>query len=167
MSRRIVVLLALALVGCAGARPERMAPPPAFALADADRDQVVAEAEWQASGQELFERLDRDGDGTLDAAELAEGFEVLDLDGDGAIETEEVAGLVELGDRDGDGALSRDEYGQIDWQRINLDVNRDGRITAAEFFDGRRRVFVEADRDRDGRLQAHEIDPVRFTIIRF
>jgi Ca2+-binding EF-hand superfamily protein len=167
VKRLLVGLLLLALAGCADQRQDHVAPPPAFELADADRDQVVVEAEWQASGQELFERLDRDGDGTLDAAELAEGFEVLDLDGDGAIEPEEGAGVIELGDRDGDGALSRDEYGQIDGQRINLDVNRDGQISATEFFDGRRRVFVETDRDRDGRLQAHEIDPVRFTIIRF
>ena len=77
----------------------------------------------------IFERMDRNGDGVVEAAEVqemrAEMFGKLDADGDGFVtkaETEEAKGrfrerltgsrqtLFERSDADGDGKVSRDEF---------------------------------------------------------
>ena len=76
----------------------------------------VAEAKKAASA--LFDRLERDKDGTLDKHELA-----------GRLSAKELA----VADPDHDGTLSKDEYLAIVEQRFNAaDSDHDGTLDAKE-----------------------------------
>jgi Ca2+-binding EF-hand superfamily protein len=101
---------------------DRIAPPPAFRaaacaiLALSLVMPVTAVAQPARTGAS-FERLDRNGDGAIDAAEVAilreRTFARLDANGDGVLTREEHAAggarLIARRDADGDGTLTREE----------------------------------------------------------
>ncbi|WP_051228376.1 EF-hand domain-containing protein [Pleomorphomonas oryzae] len=107
-----------------------------------------------------FTRLDANGDGQLDAAELkqarAQRFERLDVDGDGVVtaaeqaeasnrmirkaETLEGAMAIrfEALDTDGDGKLMREEFVNTQGAGLaaRMDKDGDGKVSKAEFLTG-------------------------------
>lgn len=101
------LLAGLALPGSAHAAPEGMAKAdfqtaarPRLLRADGDKDGRISKAEWTAGRKtgrrdpgRMFDRLDANADGFLDAAEIdalaARRFARLDRNGDGIVTTEE------------------------------------------------------------------------------
>ncbi len=63
----------VALAMTVAAAPLQAAESPLMAMFDADRDGCVSLAEYQAYMDKGFRRMDADGDGVLDAAELPRG----------------------------------------------------------------------------------------------
>lgn len=119
----------------------------------------LATAEGGPAVAGLFERLDLDGDGAVDRAELDRfrqaRFLEADADRSGAITREEMRAAAERRavrmarrifarmDRDGDGLVARAEYDAVSAGRMSrvferFDGNRDGRVTRAEIRDARR-----------------------------
>jgi EF hand len=85
---------------------------------DTDSDGTVDLAEAKKAASALFDRLERDKDGTLDKHELA-----------GRLSAKELA----VADPDHDGTLSKDEYLAIVEQRFNAaDSDNDGTLDAKE-----------------------------------
>jgi hypothetical protein len=85
---------------------------------DTDSDGTVDHAEAKKAASALFDRLERDKDGTLDKHELA-----------GRLSAKELA----VADPDHDGTLSKDEYLAIVEQRFNAaDSDNDGTLDAKE-----------------------------------
>lgn len=98
---------------------------------DTNHDDVVDRAEFRANAQRRFARIDATGDGTADAAEIAES----------PAARERVAHRA-------DRLVQR------------LDVNHDGLVSQAEFLAGARERFAKLDRNGDGALTAAD-RPVR------
>jgi len=156
------------LIGACSSPPSRDSGATAFDRADTNKDGVVAPQEWDQASARLFEEVDADGDGQWSPSESAQAFEIFDYNDDGVIDGREAPIIIALGDADGDGAVDREEFEAIDWARKSVDINQDGNISAEEFRNGRRRVYSNADLDRDRRLRRVEIDDAaRFTLFRF
>lgn len=107
-----------------------------------------------------FTRLDANGDGQLDAAELKQArvqrFDRLDVDGDGVVTAAEQAEAskrmlrkaealegamairFEALDTNGDGKLTRDEFVNIQGAGLaaRMDKDGDGKVSKAEFLTG-------------------------------
>lgn len=86
---------------------------------DLDNDGTVDLAEAKKAGAEMFDRLDRDKDGTLSRAELRgrlsrKEFDAADADHDGTLSKEEYLSAVEArfkaADADHDGTLTNWEF---------------------------------------------------------
>jgi len=142
-----------------------------IALADAPRG---AHGPMQgAQLEQMFERLDADGDGAISRAEIdaapAARFAEADANGDGKVTVDEIAAMMRaqadaraarmlsLRDADGDGALSADEMGprradRADRMFSRLDADGDGAITRAEA----QAAMQERRGDRDGRRRDHD-----------
>jgi Ca2+-binding EF-hand superfamily protein len=115
------------------------------------------------SPERLLERLDRNRDGRLDAAEvrehdLAKAFGYADRNQDGALDPNEIARVVQDVAR----RIERRERGtgrilayQVPFS--TWDKDNDGRIVAAEWA-GPGPLFLRIDRDRDAALTKAEID---------
>jgi EF hand len=85
---------------------------------DTDADGSVDLAEAKKAAETLFDKLDRDHDGTLDAKELRRRLSKGDLT---------------QADLDKDGTLSKDEYLAVVAKRFEAaDVDHDGTLTAKE-----------------------------------
>jgi hypothetical protein len=85
---------------------------------DADRDATIDLSEAKQAAEKLFDTLDRNHDGTLDARELR-----------GRIKKGEFAGA----DPDKDATLTKDEYLDMAEQRFHAaDTNDDGTLDARE-----------------------------------
>jgi Ca2+-binding EF-hand superfamily protein len=85
---------------------------------DTDNDGTVDLAEARKAASALFDRLERDHDGTLDQRELA-----------GRLTPKELAAA----DPDHDGTLTKDEYLAVVEQRFAAaDPDRDGTLDAKE-----------------------------------
>ncbi len=159
--------LVLLLGACSSARTAD-GDATAFDRADTNKDGVVDPGEWDQASFRLFEEVDVDGDGQLSPPELARAFEIFDYNEDGVIDGREAPIIIALGDVDGDGQVDEDEYRAIDWAQLSIDINRDEKVSAEEFRNGRRRIYSTADLDRDRRLRRVEIDDAaRFTLFRF
>jgi Ca2+-binding EF-hand superfamily protein len=114
MTRRTATLNSLAaitsiLVG----RPAFAAPSRAMRLLDTDNDGAVDLDEAKKAASTLFDKLDRDHDGTLDRRELrgrlsAAEFAAADPDKDGTLSKDEYLKVV-AADRDNDGTLDEKE----------------------------------------------------------
>jgi len=86
---------------------------------DTDNDGTVDLAEAKKAASALFDKLDRDHDGTLDKRELA-----------GRLSAKEFAAA----DPDHDGTLTKDEYLAVVEQRFNAaNQDSDGTLDAKEF----------------------------------
>lgn len=102
--------------------------------ADANHDGAITRDEFLARPEQMFDRLDKDHDGTISAAELQQ----IRADGDQRREQfqhrrEQMRADRPHRDANGDGVISRAEYdamGAAMFQR--LDANGDGQITQAE-----------------------------------
>ena len=85
---------------------------------DTDNDGTVALAEAKKAASALFDRLERDKDGTLDKHELS-----------GRLSAKELA----VADPDHDSTLTKDEYLAVVEQRFNAaDLDHDGTLDAKE-----------------------------------
>ncbi len=111
---------------------------------DRDQDGVLSSTEYPTTFPARFERLDKDGSGTLSAAELAA------LVGKGPKEDERrrrgrFDRLLRSLDANEDGALSKEEWSRSS-RRLpsdlfaSLDKNKDGVISADELAEAQRRV---------------------------
>lgn len=116
--RQMVVAAIAALVGAASpalARTKR----PAIAGIDTDNDGTVDLGEAKKAAEDLFDRLDKDKDGTLTFKELQ-----------GRLSRKEFAAA----DVDHDGTISKNEYFALVVQRFKAaDTDNDGTISEAEF----------------------------------
>ncbi|MGB5103781.1 MAG: EF-hand domain-containing protein [Steroidobacteraceae bacterium] len=121
--------LAAALLACSSASSAQMRPnaDALFEKADANHDGSVSRSEFLAARAQQFPRLDRNGDGFIDAedapkrmmarqqgnAQLAELRKHFDTDGDGRISQQELAQgpttVFDLADTDHDGVLNARE----------------------------------------------------------
>ena len=120
ISRRTVLhtLAAATLVGSglpAFGKSSRSGP---VQMLDTDNDGTVVLAEAKKAASTLFDKLDRDHDGTLDKRELS-----------GRLTAKEFAAA----DPDHDGTLTKDEYLAVVEQRFNAaNPDRDGTLDAKE-----------------------------------
>lgn len=134
--------------------------------------QTLAQAQTKAAA--MFERMDANKDGKLDAADRAarraQHFAKLDANKDGAISRAEFdAGHAARGDRmQGDhaamGHARMTDGGHRDGKRGHrmggamrmADTNKDGTITRAEFDAGVKTMFARTDTDGNGTVTAEE-----------
>jgi hypothetical protein len=123
----------IAVVGllCAGvaAGQDRVRSNAVLDRADANGDGVIARAEFLAARAEQFTTRDRNGDGFIDSADLSER------------------------------AAARPRITQaVDGIVKQFDANQDGKVDKVEFVDGGAAIFDRADADRNGSLDAKEIE---------
>jgi len=105
---------------------------------------LVKHMEPQAKIQEHFQRLDKNGDGSLDVIELRELLMEMGIKREQAIS--EAKAIISTSDTDGSGAIEFDEFTQI-WQRKLLTEN-EAYIRA---------VFTVLDEDCGGTIDAVEL----------
>lgn len=100
----------------------------------------VTKDEFDARTRERFARLDKNGDGVIDAAELEAAF---------------MAGMPGGGAADG-------KQGPRPFDRMirRFDANKDGKATKDEFIAEVKRLFAEADLNNDGRLADDDLPPM-------
>jgi Ca2+-binding EF-hand superfamily protein len=97
-------------------------------LLDTDNDGTVDLAEARKAASALFDRLERDKDGTLDKHELS-----------GRLSAKELAAA----DPDHDGTLTREEYLAVVDQRFSAaDPDHDGTLDAKELNSGAGRALL-------------------------
>ena len=120
ISRRRAILAAmtgLAGIGVTQAASAKTASP--VALFDTDNDATVDLAEAKKAASGLFDKLDRDKDGTLDITELQ-----------GRLSRKDFA----TADPDKDKTLTKDEYLAVVEKRFKAaDPDNDGTVSEAEF----------------------------------
>jgi Ca2+-binding EF-hand superfamily protein len=102
-----------------------------FSRLDVDQDGTVTMAEMTAHKSAQFQKADRDGNGVVDATEIAAIRDRMDK----FAETADAAGDLGLMrmDSDGDGALSLAEYTARAPIFVLMDGNGDGAVSRAEF----------------------------------
>ena len=165
--RSIAIAAALALTGTAGIA---MAQPGKWQAKDQTR------AEVQAKTAQMFQKMDVNGDGTLDQADReamrAKMFDRLDADGNGSISRAEFdAARGKM--REGRGKM-RAENGDAEGKRMGrhrrgghhgmrgmtmmkaADTDNDGAISQAEFTTAALARFDAADADNNGTVTAAE-----------
>jgi hypothetical protein len=155
-------LLALGLAGGAYA---------AETMPDGDPlgDKTVTKAEFQAKGAAMFDKMDANHDGKLDAADRAahEGqmFDRTDANHDGALSRDEVAAAHP--GHDGDGAAPdamragkhgdmHDGHGGGMMMMHMADTNKDGAVSREEFLAAHNQHFDMMDANHDGQLTQPE-----------
>jgi hypothetical protein len=115
MHFRIIFVAALTLFGCLSVSATAGQD---FATFDTDGNGLLTETEAQAGGRALFQKLDTDNSGSLDARELGGRFggavlKAADVDADGALNAEEYTGLLvarfKSANTDGNGAVEEQE----------------------------------------------------------
>jgi Ca2+-binding EF-hand superfamily protein len=120
ISRRTLVLAFTTTALLAGGMPvlAKSRHSRAVAMFDTDNDGTVDLAEAKKAASDLFDRLDRDHDGTLDQRELAHRLTPKEL---------------AAADPDHDGTLTKDEYLAVVAQRFSAaDPDHDGTLDARE-----------------------------------
>jgi Ca2+-binding EF-hand superfamily protein len=119
ITKRIAILNSLAAIGSILVSwPAFAAPSRAMRLLDTDNDGNVDLDEAKKAASTMFDRLDRDHDGTLDRRELG-----------GRLSAAEFASA----DPDKDGTLSKDEYLKVVENRFKAaDPDNDGTLDEKE-----------------------------------
>ncbi|RXF73152.1 hypothetical protein [Hansschlegelia zhihuaiae] len=95
-----------------------------------------------ATGADAMKKINKDGDQTLERAEIIDAavklFEAINPDGDTTLEADEIKGRITEQDwkrvnKDGDETLEMDEWLQIVRQRVKrADKDKDGKLTVEE-----------------------------------
>jgi hypothetical protein len=109
--------------------------------ADANKDGVITKAEFDANRTVRFAETDKNKDGFLSKDEMA----------------------VMMGDRPGGpppGAPSGNPPPNFGMARGDMDANKDGKISKAEFL-ANDRMFVRLDANKDGKVDKTELDAMR------
>ena len=111
---------------------------------------------------ERFDQIDTNGDGYIDAVEIAARqdarFQDADRNGDGALDKDELAAQHEAH------AKKRKERAEKRHSKMieRLDTNKDGKLQKAEMSGGRlERMMKRADADGDGRISKEEASNMR------
>ncbi len=138
-----------------------------ISAADTDGDGAISAEELAAykpeppSREDLFARLDADGDGALTEVELPpevwERLSPADTDGDGSITLDELAAFQPERDPHGprpDGRCDGDLFDR-------LDQNDDGLLVEDEVPDGLWERILPADSDGDGQISSEELAAFR------
>jgi Ca2+-binding EF-hand superfamily protein len=126
MISRRTVSISLAALSALGVLPAWAAPK--SVMFDTDNDGTVDLAEAKKAATALFDRLDRDKDGTLDKREMR-----------GRLSASEMAAA----DPDQDGTLTKDEYLGVVEQRFKAaDPDNDGTLDAKELASRSGRALV-------------------------
>ncbi|MDQ3205367.1 MAG: hypothetical protein M3Q40_02405 [Pseudomonadota bacterium] len=121
-----------------GRGPAAAAPAPV----DADGDGGVSAQEHERAAKLMFQRMDGDGNGRVDAGELDAALTANGRAGAAQVTSQE---RIRLLDSDGDGLLSQQEHGSgAQRMFVQLDANADGRITAQEHAAARAKVAARA-----------------------
>ena len=163
MKKSMIALSALAL-GLAGTAHAADDMPGGDPLGD----KTVTKAEFQAKGAAMFDKMDANHDGKLDAADRAahEGamFDQLDSDHNGALSRAEFAAAHQRGPQ-GDGLAGKhmrhggpdgDHGGHMGMMMHMADANKDGAITRDEFMAAHLKHFDMMDANHDGQLTQAE-----------
>lgn len=111
--------------------------------ADADGDLSITRAELDGLNTEMFDWLDRNGDGVLDEADRSP--------------LERRVAALRVADAP-DGADDADRPRERRGPEARLDADEDGSVSRAEYVEGQARAFVEMEADGDGVLTPDEID---------
>lgn len=118
LTAALSLLAGATLTACADAQQGAM-----LDRADANRDGRISRSEYQAARLDMFDRLDRNGDGWIDWQD--------EFRRSRAREAQER--LVRVADRDGDGAVSRPEYAATPMVLFDrADTNGDDWLDARE-----------------------------------
>lgn len=159
--------LALGLAGAAYAADEMPGGDPLG-------DKTVTKAEFQAKGAAMFDKMDANHDGKLDAADRAahEGamFDALDSDHNGSLSKAEFAAAHQRGpDGDGPGGKAMRHGGpggehdgdhgggHMGMMMMHMaDTNQDGAVTRDEFAAAQAKHFDMIDANHDGQLTQAE-----------
>ena len=113
---------AIAAPGCASARQG----PDLFADADLNRDGVITLAEFQEARGARFDKLDRNRDGVVRMSDFPSFIH-------GSPRGQQLQRMIGMADANQDGALPRNELLKSPAVAFTAaDVDRDGRVTAAE-----------------------------------
>lgn len=137
--KRILIVLAVAFagIGCASAA-ERGRAREIFRQLDTDGDRKIAFTEIQAARAKLFDRMDTNRDGILDAGEM-----------------QAAAARLEAGREKAAGARLANP------RAPGMDSNGDGRIARAEFAAFVPDRLLKADRNNDRMLSLPELRSLR------
>ena len=143
-----------------------------FGRADADRDGKVSLAEFDARGEKMFKRFDRDGNGKIELKgdrPFMKRLAAADTNKDGVITQDEAKAYGEARfkamDTDKDGFLSRAERkaawtkGREDRREARfkmLDADGNGKVTLAEFQLHSEKLFGMMDKNGDGKVERGE-----------
>jgi len=170
-SKVLACVFSSAVVACAphaAKEQEQRVGRGVFESVDVNKDSIITPREWDHHSFHLFLDIDKNIDGRLSSDELDKSFSTLDQNGDGLVDTLEAPFLAGAADTDGDRFVSRAEFNAFDWAKYQVDANKDGKISAAEFRRARRELFNKSDVDRDGRLEPIELDEsARIILFRF
>lgn len=138
---------------------------------DADGNGVTTRTEVQASAAKMFAMMDANKDGRIDESDRTlrqtqrrdEMFARLDTDGNGAISKAEFNAMSAMhgkrGDHGGDAEGKGHRMGKRGGPGKMMDMadaNKDGAITQAEFTAGALTRFEQMDTDNDGQVTAAE-----------
>ena len=151
--------LALGLAGAAYAADEMPGGDPLG-------DKTVTKAEFMAKGAAMFDKMDANHDGKLDAADRAahegEMFDKADTNHDGALSRDEVMAAHQQGP-DGEGKHRggheggmRGEHGGGMMMLQMADTNHDGAVSRDEFLAAHAKHFDMMDANHDGQISPEE-----------
>ena len=161
MKKTLIGLSALAL-GLAGAAHAQDAMPGGDPLGD----KTVTKAEFQARGTAVFDKMDANRDGKLDAADRAahngQKFDRTDANRDGALSRDEFMAAHQRGPADGradgkrGGAGHGGRHGGGMMMLKMADTNKDGAVSRDEFLAAHAHHFDMMDANHDGQLTQPE-----------
>ena len=151
--------LALGLAGAAYAADEMPGGDPLG-------DKTVTKAEFLAKGAAMFDKMDVNHDGKLDAADRAahegEMFDHLDANHDGSLSKAEFAAAHQHGPEGADGKGMRhggpegEHGGHMGMMMRMADTNQDGAVSREEFAAAQAKHFDMMDANHDGQLTQAE-----------
>jgi hypothetical protein len=152
-------LLALGLAGTAYAGD-------AAAGDDPMGDKTVTRAEFLAQHGQMFDKMDANRDGKLDAADrtahMGQMFDEIDADHNGSISREEFAAAHQRGPEGGErrehaGMPGGRQPGGMGMMMVKMaDGNKDGSVTRDEFMGMAGQHFDKMDANHDGKLTKEE-----------